>query len=142
MRRGTCSRGEACSCTGDRAMLRGFCPDFRLEERAPEQIEHESVACFARLSEHQRLACLAALKLSVPKFLRDWWRDQAARGMRIGSEDPRFHFGVGMEVRNTLRKVLADKELPPVAYPEGGAHSNWDDYYYGALDALARSEVP
>jgi len=142
MRRGICSRGLACDCTGDRTMLRTFCPDFQLEEEPPREVELEAIAHWQRLPEPQRIACLAALRLSVPMEVRAKWRDQAARGMRVGSEDPRFHFGPGMAVRNTLRRVLPDNVLPAVPYPDGGEHSNWDDYYYGALDALARGEAP
>jgi hypothetical protein len=46
-----------------------------------------------------------------------------------------FHFSEGMAVRNLLRDVLRDEQLPPVEYPVGPMR-NWDDYYMGALDEL------
>jgi hypothetical protein len=44
-------------------------------------------------------------------------------------------FGGGMQIRNRLRDVLTDDQLPPVDYPEGPMQ-NWDDFYTGAIDAL------
>lgn len=46
-----------------------------------------------------------------------------------------FHFGTGMAIRNLLREVILDEELPVVHY---GAHEarNWDDWYHGVLEKL------
>lgn len=48
-----------------------------------------------------------------------------------------FHFSTGMAVRNVLREVIKDDELPPVTYdhydPPVQAQ-NWDDYYVGVLN--------
>lgn len=55
-----------------------------------------------------------------------------------GYDGPGFHFwGGGMQIRNRLREVLLDEELPGVEY-EGcpDLMKNWDDYYTGALDEL------
>lgn len=65
------------------------------------------------------------------------WRDQHARGMRIGSDDPYFHFGSGMMIRNACRKIILDDQLWPVKYDDGGHYQNWDDYYGGMLQQLA-----
>lgn len=66
------------------------------------------------------------------------WRDQQARGMRIGSDDPWFHHGSGMAIRNACRKIILDDQLPPVKYEDGGHYQNWDDFYGGMLQQLAR----
>lgn len=88
------------------------------------------------------------LQKQAPEVLAKW-RDQHARGMRIGSDDPMFHFGVGMAVRNACRDQLTDGELPAVtldhegqpygrlADPPAGGARNWDDYYFGVLAAIA-----
>jgi hypothetical protein len=47
-----------------------------------------------------------------------------------------FHFHVGMAVRNMLREVMLDDELPAAPYPDG-ANRNWDDYYVQVLEAAA-----
>ena len=46
-----------------------------------------------------------------------------------------FHFGTGMAIRNVLREVIKDDELPGVHYDEGEMH-NWDDWYHGVLNEL------
>ena len=56
----------------------------------------------------------------------DHWRDQSRRRVVIGSDNIRFHLVEGMQIRNALRTVVKDDQLP----------TNWDDYYYGALEAL------
>lgn len=46
---------------------------------------------------------------------------------------PGFHMFGGMAIRNALRAVAKDAELPEVQYEEGGAYRNWDDFYMAAL---------
>lgn len=70
------------------------------------------------------------------------WREQSNANEPIGSDDPMFHFGAGMAVRNILRQVVPDHKLPAVKQPMGGMASNWDDYYHGALEALVFNEKP
>lgn len=48
-----------------------------------------------------------------------------------------FHWTTGMAVRNALRDVITDDELPPVLYESGLEHRNWDDYYAEALEVAA-----
>lgn len=60
-------------------------------------------------------------------------KDKIAEAM---AEDPEswaveYHFGWGMAVRNLLRDVYADVELPT---------GNWDDYYIPAVEAAVRGE--
>jgi len=72
----------------------------------------------------------------LPADLLTKWRDQHARGVCIGSDDPFFHFGAGMAVRNLCREQLTDGELD--AY---GFLLNWDNCYCGVLAAIAASSV-
>ncbi len=51
-------------------------------------------------------------------------------------EDPGFHFfGGGMWVRNYLREVVRDSELPDAPYPHNLMLKNWDDFYQQAIRA-------
>jgi len=135
---GTCKLGDKCKCNV-RPDLRVLCGYWSVPEQPTGELEAWCIANWNKLPEEQRKACVELLDSSVPEEVKANWRRQAAAGMRIGSEDLRFHLGVGMAVRNTLRKLLTDDKLPPVNYPDEGVKSqNWDDYYYGALDALAR----
>lgn len=46
------------------------------------------------------------------------------------------HHGWGTGVRNHLRKLMKDDELPSAPYPDGrGEYKNWDDYYVQAIEA-------
>jgi len=90
-----------------------------------------------KLPADKREACLAVLREKTPADMLANWRAQYAAGFSIGSDDAFFHMGVGMQVRNALRAVLKDDELPEVAYPDGERHRNWDDFYFGALQELA-----
>lgn len=47
------------------------------------------------------------------------------------------HFGMGMNVRNLLREVIKDDELPPVEYDKFEEYRNWDDYYIPVLEEAA-----
>jgi hypothetical protein len=48
-----------------------------------------------------------------------------------------FHLLGFMAVRNLLREIIRDDELPDAPYPGGETHRNWDDYYVQALEAAA-----
>jgi len=39
----------------------------------------------------------------------------------------------GPSSESLLRRQLRDRELPPVIWPGSFPHTNWDDYYLGAL---------
>lgn len=105
-----------------------------------------SIANWATLPEATRRKCLDHLRqtlvsLGHADFIARWGR-QVARGENVGSDmSGSFHFGPGMGIRNILRQVCTDDKLPPVKQPFGEMSSNWDDYYYGALDALAREDA-
>ena len=129
-------------------------PDFTpgpKHERPRGALEIWSEANWARLPDQIRNDVEQHLRDQVPAEVLDRWRDQHRRGMRIGSDDPAFHFGVAMAVRNACREQLTDMELPPVTVDHEGkaygqrdayvigdnAGGNWDDYYFGVLAAIA-----
>jgi hypothetical protein len=47
------------------------------------------------------------------------------------------HFFAGMSLRNVLREVIKDDELPPVDYGDGMDYQNWDDYYVRVVEEAA-----
>jgi len=61
-----------------------------------------------------------------------WLTEYRARGT-VGEDDPLFHFGTGMAVRNILRQRLPESELSQIT---GIEHSDWDDFYIGAMREL------
>lgn len=96
-----------------------------------------SIANWNQIPEADRKRCLDHLRQTLKRELSGpavlgVWRRQAAAGIEIGSDSSWFHFGAGMAVRNILRQVLQDVDLPAV----DGA-TNWDDCYIGAIHALA-----
>ena len=69
----------------------------------------------------------------------DGWiqKDVILKWKAEGYDHGGFHFwGGGMQIRNRLREMLTDEELPPVKYEDGNEYRNWDDYYTGAIDEL------
>lgn len=84
----------------------------------------------------------------IVAFLRERLSEKdLARIREMHAEDPEdwatkapafFHmWGGGMAIRNLLRELMLDDELPPAPYPNGETYSNWDDYYVQALEAAA-----
>lgn len=55
--------------------------------------------------------------------------------IKNAANDPLFHMFGGMQLRNYLREVVKDNELPNAPYPNNEQTKNWDDYYKQALDA-------
>ena len=100
-------------------------------ERPLDDVWKANIRCWCCLPLDVRERCLAELRGRVGPETMGRWRDQSRRGMRVGSDDPRFHFGVGMEVRNILRQAATDDVLPT---------GNWDDYYYGAVERSYEKE--
>lgn len=78
---------------------------------------------------------------SAPPELLETWRRQYREGKRIGSNDPNFHFGNGMMIRNYLRHQCPDDRLPLVDYGNGNSYQNWDDWYLPALREALGLEV-
>jgi hypothetical protein len=127
-------------------------PDFTpnpKHERPRGALEIWSEANWAKIPELIRTDVEQHLKQKLPLEVLTRWQDQHRRGMRIGSDDPFFHLGVGIAVRNACREQLTDLELPSVTVdhegkpyncstlPNAGAGGNWDDYYFGVLAAIA-----
>lgn len=91
-----------------------------------------------------RTDCLKELRARVALPLLQKWIKQYKAGQEIGSDDPFFHFGTGMAIRNVLRAQLLDEELPSVVQLHLEGHPlarNWDDMYLGALYQLVEEEV-
>src|SRR6266576_3946149 len=57
------------------------------------------------------------------------------KAFEIGEFGSWFHFAEGMAIRNALRDVIKDDELPGVKYSGGDTYEfkNWDDFYMAAL---------
>jgi hypothetical protein len=85
--------------------------------------------------ERERIA--AYLRTELPPAALDQFR--TAKGIGIDRKQwiATNHFFGGMHIRNVLRAVMLDSELPPAPYPGGKTYCNWDDYYLQALEAAA-----
>lgn len=78
-------------------------------------------------------------------YLKEQFTDEVkaairARVMEHGADwmPPGGHFGWGMGVRNLLRDVITDQELPAPIMPEDyqgkpPTCGNWDDYYMAVV---------
>ena len=99
-------------------------------------LDHDSVGerRWAQVPEPIRKDVEQHVARDLPADLLAKWRDQHARGERVGSDELSFHFGAGMAVRNLCRERLKDSELS--AY---GLWGEWDDYYRAVLAAIAAS---
>lgn len=118
-----------------------YCQNWQEPEKPLDDLDRWSIKNWNTIPEYQRKKCLDHLyNLMKDSHSLKKWKDQAKRDMKIGSDDVMFHFHTGMFIRNTLRDVLLDSELPPIRVFDRSIQSigNWDDYYYGALDALVR----
>jgi hypothetical protein len=97
-----------------------------------EWLQQKSEENWSRVPEEKRAECVLHLREVIGAndlpVLRKMFEDDDFDGW--------FHFSGGMSVRNTLRDVMKDDELPGVKYDhlEGDhEYSNWDDYYMAAL---------
>jgi hypothetical protein len=129
----TCNQGAACECVGG---MKALCPNFNVPETKRGELDRWSTQNWETVSPIARKVCLDHLRSIVPAEVVAAWKDQYDRGCTIGSNDIGFHHGVGMVVRNTLRAVMSDEDLPPIKQRDGTAARNWDDFYMGALNAL------
>lgn len=137
---GHCTQ-ERCECVGvPRNTMKVFCEHWNAEQ-APHSVHLDSIAMWSSLPADIQDRCLRKLLATVPARMVHEWRDQAARGMAIGSDDVRFHFAAGMWVRNLLRGVVPDHELPFKREDGLLEPTQWDEYYYGALHALVTGEM-
>lgn len=91
---------------------------------------------------HERRYLPEPLRTRAVEYLRAQLDDEVLAQIRkLHSEDPDdwaipFHFGSGMGIRNLLRDVIKDDELPPVMYGDLPAQ-NWDDYYVEVMEEAA-----
>lgn len=119
---------------------------FAYDANARGSLEAWSTENWTLIPEADRKRCLdhlgatARMAFGGPSALKTW-RRQVKSGIEIGSNDPWFHHGTGQLVRNTLREVLCDDELPQIRQSSGELAQNWDDFYLGALHALVQQEV-
>jgi hypothetical protein len=105
-------------------------------DEPPIPFATSSEALWAEVPEPIRRDVELHVLAHLPADLLTKWRDQHARGVCIGSDDPFFHFDAGMAVRNLCREQLTDGELEAC-----GFLLNWDNCYGGVLAALAGPEV-
>jgi hypothetical protein len=102
-----------------------------------EQLQKFAEDNWARVPDDKRKACVEHLREILPQDLTDYVK-QSFTDLHSW-----FHFSEGMAIRNALREVMKDDELPKVKYPGGGdyEYSNWDDFYMAALrQAVAPKE--
>lgn len=69
--------------------------------------------------------CIGLLKDKIPPEIVKELKGKSGEEI---FDIPFFHFSWGMGIRNLLREIFLDEELPEI----DGAR-NWDDYYMGAL---------
>jgi hypothetical protein len=97
-----------------------------------KNLDKWSRANWNTLPQSERDICIKQIHTHVPYATLNTWKAQYQSGEDIGGH--LFHFGGGMSVRNLLREVMLDSELPGVLYKEHNeVMHNWDDYYIGAL---------
>jgi hypothetical protein len=102
-----------------------------------ERLQQKSEENWSRVDPHKRLVLARHLRLVILA------EDQVAlkEMFEKGDFDGWFHFEGGMAVRNTLREVMKDDELPGVKYDGDREFKNWDDFYMAALrQAVAPKE--
>lgn len=129
---GKCDKGDACECTTTHTLtLRAFCEHWKATEQSldGDAVYQQNIRNWCALPLATRKRCLYHLKIfmSGAEDVVARWRDQSKRRVVIGSDNIRFHLSEGMQIRNALRSVVKDDQLPT---------KNWDDFYYGALEAL------
>lgn len=124
---GHCAKKDGpCECRNNPTLML-FCGHFEMQEQPRDKLDAMSINNFMKLAPTVRADCVTVLSNKTPDAMLQRWRKQADEGKQIGSNDPRFHLGIGMQVRNALREVALDAVTPT---------GNWDDTYFGALYAL------
>lgn len=108
-------------------------------ERPQDDLDQFSYTNWMKIHSHQREVILAHIRGKVDVSMLNTWRDQHARGMKIGSDNVLFHMWPGMQIRNTCRDILQDDLLPSVKYEDGHEYQNWDDFYGGMLQELVKN---
>ncbi len=85
----------------------------------PEPLRHRAVE-YLRAELHPNT--LSEVRAAHAKDPDEWWTG--------------FHMFGGMAIRNLLRDVITDQQLPAVMYDDRPMH-NWDDYYIEVLEEAA-----
>lgn len=88
----------------------------------------------------KRQECIDHIRSKIRQSEMNVFINQHQAGIALGEGVEMFHFSYGMQMRNALRDVLLDGELPLVKYEHGQAR-NWDDYYIGCLEELVEQEI-
>lgn len=104
------------------------------------QLEADCFANWMSIPPEMRRKVVDHVRVKVPVAMMNDWKRQYSKNIRIGSDDPLFHMYPGMQIRNTCRDILQDKDLPPVTYHDGVDYYNWDDFYTGMLQQLMSEE--
>lgn len=107
-----------------------------------KDLDKWSLENWKKVPQKDRDACIRLIHSYVDDDVLSVWKEQYKLGLDIGGDY--FHFGGGMALRNLLRGVIKDDELPGVFYEQyNDTMYNWDDYYMGALiDALEKWNDP
>lgn len=78
----------------------------------------------------------------MPLEVLDEWKQNRAGNSPPWQTHPWFHLREGMQIRNRLRDILKDDDLPGVQYPDTPElMHNWDDFYYGAIHELLEAHT-
>lgn len=107
---------------------------MKIDRARLDEVDRKNVENWLRIPELVRQDCLRLLREVVPA---DVMGEMHEHIRRFGHFENMDHFGFGMWVRNHLRGVITDGELPGVKYDNGNEYRNWDDFYVGALYDLA-----
>ena len=102
-----------------------------------DDIDQFSYDNWMRVPPEDREKCLTHLGGFIPQDVLEKWKAARAEGVSLmTASGPLFHLHGGMQVRNKLREVMSDDQLPEVEYEDTGPVKNWDDFYLGALMEL------
>lgn len=88
---------------------------------------------FRKIPIEDRKLLYALLARDIPDDVFDLMLNNHLEDKYVFEGFDMAHFGVGMSIRNLLRKGMTDDRLPPVVYEGGQEYRNWDDYYLGAI---------
>ena len=90
------------------------------------------------LSQAQRKLAVSLLRYKLPA-------DIVPKIKARADSDPdwlaEYHFGWGMSIRNLLRSVIKDNELPPSVWDVNKGDHNWDDYYGAVVEVAVRGGI-
>lgn len=131
LRGGKCTKDGVCDCENNNLHI--FCQHWQAKETKAGEHEEWMLNNWKLIPEAKRTQLAALIKKHTPADMLATWQRQRRDGLTLGSDNIRFHFDVGMQIRNTLRSKMTDDVLPLVEYPDGQKYQNWDDFYYGAM---------